>query len=51
MFIIDSIDSWQVLLLHRELPSVEVEVKEGVDDDVGVLVDVDDEGPLHVSLL
>ena len=64
MFIIDSIESesaWQDLLLHTELPSV-VEVEEGVDDvgdnveddvvdDVGVWVEVDDEVPLHVSLL
>ena len=64
MFIIDNIDSesaWQDLLLHTELPSV-VEVEEGVDDvgdnveddvvdDVGVWVEVDDEVPLHVSLL
>ena len=64
MYIIDNIDSesaWQDLLLHTELPSV-VEVEEGVDDfgdnveddvvdDVGVWVEVDDEVPLHVSLL
>ena len=62
---IDSESAWQDLLLHTELPSV-VEVEEDVGDvgdnveddvvddvvdDVGVWVEVDDEVPLHVSLL
>ena len=67
MFIIDSIESesaWQDLLLHTELPSVVkveedvgdvgdtvVDVGDNVVDDVGVSVEVDDEVPLHVSLL
>ena len=61
MFIIDSSDSdsaRQDLLLHTELPSVveveedvEDDVGDGVEDDVGVWVEVDDEVPLHVSLL
>ena len=53
MFIIDSIDcdsASQDLLLHLDLTSV-VDVEEDVGEDVGVWVEVDEEVPLHVSLL
>ena len=51
MFIIDSIDcesDWQDLLLHIGFV---VDVEEDVGEDVGVWVEVDDDVPLHVSLL
>ena len=63
---IDCESAWQDLLLHKGSTFVvdveenvgedvgeDVGVEEGVgeDDDVGVWVEVDDEVPLHVSLL